>query len=224
MSREPNVTKSAFHPLRTVNEARIFYCEMVAPFLLFAAATAQHPPKVHTFLTEGDYPEEAIQRSEEGTAFLLLLVDPVGQVDTCTIIESTGFSDLDRHTCRIIQARAKYVPAKDDTGRPVFGLFRVPVTWALGRSPVVTVNPDFDITINHGPPGVRLPLKIEISYFVTPTGAITKCHQSDTDGPPELVDVACKVASATPYGIVRDHNGAPVTAMEDITVRFSAKR
>jgi hypothetical protein len=65
----------------------------------------------------------------------------------------------------------------------------------LGRAPDVTMNPAFDITINHGPPGVHLPLKINISYFVTPTGAITRCRQSETDGPPELVDVACKVSA-----------------------------
>jgi TonB family protein len=197
---------------------------MVALFLLFAAATAQHPPKVHAVFSQEDYPEEAMRRGEQGTVFVRLLIDAAGQVDTCTVIESTGYPDLDRRTCTIVQTRAKFIPAKDEDGRPVFSLLRIPVTWALGSAPVVTVNPDFDITINHGPPGVPLPLRMKISYFVTPTGAITKCHQSHADGPPELVDVACKVAVRTPYGIVRDHTGIPVTAMDDITVRFSVKR
>lgn len=214
---------SAFDPLRTVSASRILYCEMVAPFILFAAAAAEQTPKVRTLFSLADYPEEAIRRGEQGTAFVRLLIDGAGHVDTCTVIQSTGYPDLDRHTCTIIQTRARFVPAKDGDGRTMFGLFRVPVTWALGRAPVVTVNPAFDITINHGPPGVRLPLKVKISYVVTPTGSITKCHQSDSDGPPELVDVACKVAATTPYGIVQDHTGAPVTAMDDVTVRFSAK-
>jgi TonB family protein len=196
---------------------------MVAPFLLFAAASAEQPPKLHPVFSLADYPQEALQRGEQGTVFVRLLIDAAGQVDTCTIIQSTGYPDLDRHTCTLIRTRARFVPAKDGDGRPVFGLFRVPVTWALGRAPEVTVNPAFDVTINHGPPGVHLPLEVKISYLVTPTGAITNCHQSDSDGPPELFDVACKVASTTPYGIVHDHTGTPVTAMDDITVRFSIK-
>ena len=194
------------------------------PLLLLAAAAGQHPSEAQPAFTAGDYPEEALQHGEQGTAFVRLLIDTNGKVDTCSVLESTGYPDLDRHTCWLIQTRAKFVPAKDENGRPVFGLFRVPVTWALGHAPQVTVNPGFDITINHEPAGVQLPLKMRISYFVTPTGTITKCHQSETNGPPVLVDVACKVAAATPYGIVRDHAGAPVTAMDDVTIRFSVKR
>jgi TonB family protein len=196
---------------------------MIALLLISAAATAQHPAKTRPIFSVGDYPDDALSHGEQGTAFVRVLIDTTGRVDTCTVLESTGYPDLDRHTCALIQTRAKFVPAEDENGVPVFALCRIPVTWALGCAPEVTVNPAFDITINQGPRGVRLPLKMNVAYFVTPAGTITKCHQSGSEAPPVLVDLACKTATATPFGIVRDHTGNPVGAMDGITVRFNAK-
>lgn len=196
---------------------------MVVPFLFFAVAASQ-PVKYRTLFSRDDYPEQAIQRNEEGSVYVQILINPAGQVDTCTVIQSTGYADLDQHTCAIIQSRAKFIPAKDEDGRTVFSLVRVPVTWAINQAPIITLNPDFDLTINHGPPGVRLPLKINVSYFITPTGSVTKCRDPDPNAPKDLVDLACKVISTTPYDVVRDHNGTAVTAMDCVNVRFSVKR
>jgi hypothetical protein len=71
---------------------------------------------------------------------------------------------------------------------------------------------------------VRFPLEINVSYFITPVGTVTKCRDSDPGAPQELVEVACKVITATPFDIVRDHNGTPVTAMDCVKVRFRIKR
>ena len=197
---------------------------MIAPFLLFAASVAQHSTKAEPVFTGADYPEEAIRRGEEGTALVLLLIDTAGHVDTCTILETSGFPDLDQQTCKLIQAHAKFVPAKDDIGSSVFSLYRIPVTWALGHRPDVKVNPAFDIAINHGPPGVKLPLSMKISYFVTPDGTVTQCHPTEPEAPAELATLACKTAVTTPYGVMRDHLGRPVSPMESVTVRFDVKR
>lgn len=211
---------------RVVSDFRLSHTrfDMIASFLLFAVGMAQQAPRTEPVFTGGDYPEEAIRRGEEGTAFVLLLIDTAGHVDTCTILESSGYPDLDRQTCKVIQAHAKFVPAKDDSGSSVFALHRIPVTWVLGHRPDVKVNPAFDIAVNHGPPGVKLPLSMTISYFVSPGGAVTKCHPTEAEAPAQLVALACKMALTTPYGAMRDHLGKPVTAMENVTVRFDVKR
>ena len=196
---------------------------MVAHLLFFAAAASQ-PVTYRTLFSRNDYPEQAVQRNEEGSVFVQILINPAGDVDTCTVIQSSGFADLDEQTCSVIKTRAKFSPAKDEDGRSVFSLMGVPVTWAINQAPRITVNPDFDLTINHGPPGVHLPLKTSVSYFITPTGSATKCHSLDPKLPEELADVACQVITTTPYDIVRDHNGTPVTALDYVSVRFRVKR
>lgn len=192
--------------------------------LLFFAAAASQPVKWGTLFSRNDYPEQAIQSNEEGGVFVQILINPAGDVDTCTVIQSSGFADLDEQTCSIIRTRGKFSPAKDEDGSSVFSLVGVPVVWALDQAPRVTVNPDFDLMINHGPPGVRFPLKMSVSYLITPAGTATKCQTLDPNLPQELVDVACKVITTTPYNIVRDHNGKPVTALDSVSVRFRVKR
>lgn len=196
---------------------------MIASLALFAAATAPQSANDHELFSREDYPERAVNRGEEGSTYVQILINPAGQVDTCTIIQSSGYADLDQQTCAIIQTRARFIPGKGNDGRGVFSLYRVPVTWALNQAPLVTVNPDFDLTVNHGPTGVRLPLELKVTYFITTTGTVTKCGDSDAGSPQELVDLACKVISATPYDIVRDHTGTPVTAMDCVKVRFRVK-
>ena len=196
---------------------------MIVRLLIFAAAASQ-PVTWERLFSRSDYPEQAIERGEQGSVFVQILINPVGNVDTCTVIQSSGYADLDGHTCSIIQTRAKFSPARDEDGRGVFCLMGVPVTWALNQAPRVTVNPDFDLTINHGPPGVRFPFKMSVAYMITPTGSATKCRSLDPSAPQELADVVCKLITTTPYNVVRDHNGTPVTALDSVSVRFRVKR
>jgi len=53
-------------------------------------------------------------------------------VSSCTITQSTGNSALDRATCSVLQRKAKFTPAKDQTGNPISDTYNTPpIRWQL---------------------------------------------------------------------------------------------
>lgn len=69
--------------------------------------------------SDEDFPHEALVRRQEGQGKFLLLVDEKGKIANCTVIESSGIPVFDVKSCSVIVERAKAVPAKDATGKPV---------------------------------------------------------------------------------------------------------
>lgn len=79
-----------------------------------------------------DYPVEAQRSGEEGTVRAELTIDERGQVSRCTIMAGSGHSALDEATCRILQRRARFTPARDVNGDVVVDtLVAPPVVWRL---------------------------------------------------------------------------------------------
>ena len=102
-----------------------------------------------------------------------LLINPSGGVETCSVILSSGFQDLDQATCALIQTRARFVPATDAGGHTMYSVTRSPpITWSLGSFHTVPVEPDYDLTINRAPDGVRLPFELKVEYLVTRDGNV----------------------------------------------------
>ena len=66
-----------------------------------------------------DYPPRAFERREQGQVFFELTVGPAGRVTACRVTCSSGSTELDNATCRIMRKRARFVPARDSDGRPV---------------------------------------------------------------------------------------------------------
>jgi periplasmic protein TonB len=87
---------------------------------------------VRTIFSTDDYPAAALQRGEEGTVQAVLAVDSRGRVTKCTILRSSGSATLDSTTCRLLQKRARFTPARDADGRPVPDQFTTPpIKWQL---------------------------------------------------------------------------------------------
>jgi len=87
---------------------------------------------LRTVFSADDYPADAQQNGDEGTAQARLTVDTSGHVSACAIIRSSGHPSLDAATCRILQTRARFRPARDEYGRPVPDtVVTPPVTWRL---------------------------------------------------------------------------------------------
>jgi protein TonB len=92
------------------------------------------PPKgdLRTLFSGDDYPAEAQMKGEEGTVQARLTIDVDGLVSDCAIIRSSGHRSLDDATCRILQRRARFSPARDQYGRAVpDSVITPPVTWRL---------------------------------------------------------------------------------------------
>ena len=87
---------------------------------------------VRTIFSGDDYPLDAQTKGEEGTAQARLTIDAQGRVTKCLIVRTTGHRSLDDATCRIIEERARFTPARDDRGKAVSDtVVTPPITWRL---------------------------------------------------------------------------------------------
>jgi protein TonB len=66
-----------------------------------------------------DYPRAARAARVEGIAVVRFTVGTDGRAHDCRVATSSGSADLDAVTCRLIEARFRYAPARDGAGQPV---------------------------------------------------------------------------------------------------------
>jgi len=64
-----------------------------------------------------------------------LVVGTNGRVESCSIIQSTGASELDRATCQILERRARFEPATDSSGAKVSDTVTTPpIRWQIPQN------------------------------------------------------------------------------------------
>ena len=78
-----------------------------------------------------DYPMDAIRNEEQGTVSFRLTVSRRGRVANCEVVESSGSKTLDKQTCRIIEKRARFSPARDSTGKRIEDTYSGRIRWEL---------------------------------------------------------------------------------------------
>jgi len=66
-----------------------------------------------------DYPGQAIRGGKVGSVIVHFDVRTDGTVHRCRIRQSSGYPDMDATTCRLIEERFRYSPARDRRGQPV---------------------------------------------------------------------------------------------------------
>lgn len=84
-----------------------------------------------SYFSVDDYPSAALRAGDEGIVRFSLTVGPDGRVADCIVTESSGSAALDATTCRILRSRARYLPARDASGRPANGSDSGAVSWLL---------------------------------------------------------------------------------------------
>jgi protein TonB len=70
-------------------------------------------------LRDKDYPRAAAEAGAGGTVGIAFTVETNGRATECRVTRSSGNAALDEGTCRLIEARYRYRPARDARGRPV---------------------------------------------------------------------------------------------------------
>ena len=70
-------------------------------------------------LSGADFPKRALRRGAGGTVLIRYLVAADGSVGGCTVTSSSGNRLLDEITCRLIEERFRYEPARDALGSPI---------------------------------------------------------------------------------------------------------
>ena len=108
-----------------------------------APAPAPAPAPVHTvepararanlssYVNDDDYPPAALRAGDEGTTRFRLTVGPDGRVQNCTVTGSSGSGALDAATCRIMRSRARFTPARDNTGSNTTDSVSASITWRI---------------------------------------------------------------------------------------------
>jgi len=84
-----------------------------------------------SWITDRDYRSSWIRRGMSGQASFQLQISASGRVTGCSIIGSTGHSELDQATCSLIQRRARFEPARDNRGAVTAGTFLSSVNWRI---------------------------------------------------------------------------------------------
>lgn len=83
------------------------------------------------WITTNDYRSNWIARELTGTARFRLEIAADGSVTDCAITGSTGHAALDTATCRLLEQRARFEPARNAKGDAVAGSFANAVRWEL---------------------------------------------------------------------------------------------
>ena len=87
--------------------------------------------RVRGRLANSDYPRAAMRAGAEGVVYVRILVGADGSVTRCQVTRSSGSEDLDSTTCRLIERRFEYRPARDAQGRPVADVVTQTYEWML---------------------------------------------------------------------------------------------
>ena len=80
---------------------------------------AARPRLVAGRILDSDYPRRASEARIGGTVIVRFTVGADGRPGGCAVARSSGHADLDAATCRLIERRFRYRPARDAQGRPV---------------------------------------------------------------------------------------------------------
>jgi protein TonB len=84
-----------------------------------------------SYVSNDDYPSDAVNREESGTTGFRLDVGPDGRVSNCTITSSSGSRSLDATTCRLMKSRARFTPATNSSGAKVADSVNSRIRWVL---------------------------------------------------------------------------------------------
>ena len=97
-----------------------------------AIVTTPKPDRdLASLIGPADYPASALRLKQEGSVAVDLDVGADGRVEGCTITRPSGSAALDSATCRLLSARATFVPAIDNTGYPAPWWVRQEIVWKL---------------------------------------------------------------------------------------------
>lgn len=87
------------------------------------------------WITEDDYPPEAIRGGHEGTTAFQLGIDDKGRARICRVVSSSGHDSLDEATCRAMMGKADFEPARDADGNPIESAITRRVVWRMPDLP-----------------------------------------------------------------------------------------
>lgn len=216
--------------------------------LLVATATATAPtpappvprnvPDVRAIFSADDFPQYFVALGVSRNVYTKITVRPDGGIQGCVAEYPSGDPKLDIHTCQLIIRRMKFHPATWADGSPVYGVIRVPISWAINNEPTSeeallnAVVPDLELTVNQLPKGARSNVGVGLEIAADDQGRPVTCLEGtirlrpdDRRHYPELVSIACqRVMSGVTLSPPIDVSGKPERSVQTFLVQFKVER
>lgn len=101
------------------------------PRLEVKVQPARAKANLGSYVSDADYPTDAIRREEQGATRFRLAVGPDGRVTGCTVTGSSGSAALDTATCRLMKSRARFAPARDTGGNATADAVSSTIVWRI---------------------------------------------------------------------------------------------
>jgi len=193
--------------------------------LMLSGVMAATPTTPLPWFEMDDYPVRAFERRQQGVTTFELLVDPRGKAANCAIISSSGSDTLDRKACAVAIRKARFAPALDANGAPVYGTYRSKVTWALDPDnwAQLEAGPDIEINLSKLPDDSTQPIDVKFAYLVGANGQPDGCTAVGPVHPKVLDALGCKQLTSNPQRAPSAVNiAAPI--VQTTWIRFAPTR
>lgn len=103
----------------------------ITPSLAFDPVPAKPRNNPGMWVTPDDYPSGPLRRGQEGITKFRLEIAANGKVESCTVTGSSGVEQLDQATCRYVERRARFNPARDASDKATAGSYSSAVRWQI---------------------------------------------------------------------------------------------
>jgi TonB family protein len=174
------------------------------------------------WVTNDDYPPNAVENGLHGTVHFTLVVDSTGKPESCHITWTSGFAQLDQYSCAAFLKRARFDPARDAKGQPIRAAYSNRFRWELPDSTNGELVPAIDllVEITKLPKGYAHPVLTRVHF--AKRGKPDACRVEAGSGNVAIDKLACEqVMIQAPAPTERFSGGAkPDTRM--VLVTFEA--
>lgn len=171
----------------------------VSPAPSPAWATAARPTgNPGEWVTVGDYPAKALREGFQGTTGFRVTIGTDGSVTGCTVTLSSGTTELDEATCRLVSQRARFSPALNAKGEAVVGQFSSRIRWVIPQNEAAP-----------GPIALK-PFSRVISFWVETDGSVSQCRVTANGIDVTASDRQNPCAAGQSVAPLTDASGKPV--------------
>jgi TonB family protein len=150
------------------------------------------------------YPSSYLGRGISAAAFVEMVVDVKGKVESCRVLKTIGNEAFANSLCAQMQ-RSRWKPARDADGQPLPGVVRsimrmfIPGTEQGDEIGALGQGPDLEVAVVGLPDRIVPPFEVKVSALVDDKGAVTACEpRPDTKALGALACERVRLLTVTP--------------------------
>lgn len=200
--------------------------------IAFAAASAGYTGPIPVYRDSWlspaiDFPISGINADSYTQVAVELTVDPHGGAFDCRAKVVAGNSGMAAYTCKLLKVRALFDPARDPSGRRMYGVDREMFNWVMidKLKPPFSIprSAHFELKVPHLPPGTKQPAFGRIQFAVDVGGNASACSPAKDEKERALAELAC-AALGENFHVepARDRKGQPVASVQNADVKLEA--